>query len=38
MAVCAHTTRYAPAEEVEGLDGLLYEAAQSFEVFSNIQN
>ncbi len=26
------------AEEIGGLDGLLYEAAQNFEVFSNIQD
>jgi hypothetical protein len=26
------------AEEVGGLDGFLYEAAQNFEVFSNIQD
>jgi hypothetical protein len=26
------------AEEVGGLDGFLYEAAQKFEVFSNIQD
>jgi hypothetical protein len=26
------------AEEVGGLDGFLYEAAQNFEVFSNMQD
>jgi hypothetical protein len=35
IAVCAHTTF---AEEVEGLDGILYEAAQNIVVFSNIQD
>jgi hypothetical protein len=27
-----------PTSTVEGLDAFLYEAAQNFEVFSNIQN
>jgi hypothetical protein len=30
IAICAHTTY---AEELEGLDGILYEAAQNIVVF-----
>ncbi len=35
IAVCAHTNRVL---NKQGLDSFLYEAAQIFEVFSNIQN
>jgi hypothetical protein len=37
IEVSAHTTRL-PIKEVGGLDGFLYEPAQNFEVFSNIQH
>jgi hypothetical protein len=33
IAVCAHCPCNPSAEELEGLDGLLYKATQTFEVF-----
>ncbi len=35
LRLCPHNPS---VEEIEGLDGFLYEAAENFEVFSNIQD